>query len=86
MARDIVRLSAAEAPPMGREQCWTDNREPELAEMLDDTALQAVMARDGVTRQAVERLVGAFHRTGLADRSSERESDRALPMNGVTSG
>lgn len=67
MARDIIRVSAAAVPPVGREQCWTDNREPELAEMLEDTALQAVMTRDGVTRQAVESLVGAFHRVGRGD-------------------
>ena len=100
MARDIVGVSVAAAPPTGREQRWTGNREPELAEMLEDRALQAVMARDGVTRQAVERLVDAFHRArrvghsgtfpadppGIYGRSPQRESDSALSMTRATTG
>ena len=31
--------------------------EPRLAEMLDDPVIQAVMARDGVVRRDIERLV-----------------------------
>jgi len=36
--------------------------EPRLSELLDDPILQALMARDGVDRPALEALIGAARR------------------------
>lgn len=100
MARDIVRLSGEISPSSSSAQPWMGNGEPELADMLDDAALQAVMRRDGVTRQAVETLVRAFRRSGRARHSesgatdlpgiccrlSVRESEGVLQATGAKSG
>jgi len=39
---------------------WSDNREPNLLAMLDDSVMQAIMLRDYVTRQDVLALVAQF--------------------------
>ena len=47
------------------------DRELSLAEMLSDPIVQAVLARDGVTKDEVEGLIGAV-RLKLASRRTER--------------
>jgi hypothetical protein len=97
MARDFLALGKVRSPTETR---WTDNSEPELAKLLDDAPLQAVMTRDGVTRQVVEGLAIGFRRTQLVQRadalaidpppaicytSSPPTSEQPSPIRGVRS-
>ena len=66
MARDILSVSEVRSATENR---WTDNSEPELAKLLDEAPLQAVMTRDGVTRQVVDDLAAGFRRARLARRA-----------------
>lgn len=66
MARDISAVSEVQS---ATENCWTDNSEPELAKLLDDAPLQAVMTRDGVTRHVVGDLADGLRRARLVRRA-----------------
>jgi hypothetical protein len=49
---------------------WTrrDDPEPSLAELLDDPALHALMARDGIDRPTLEAVIAdAQRKLGLGD-------------------
>jgi hypothetical protein len=52
------------------------NRELSLPEMLADPIVQIVMARDGVTKQDVEGLIGAMRAHVASGRMAEQESGR----------
>jgi len=59
MANDPAPVTAT-SPPAAISKCWTDNSEPQLAEIFADDVVQAVMRRDGVTRQHVQSLAAEF--------------------------
>lgn len=56
------------------------DRELSLAEMLADPIVQAVLARDGVTKEEVEDLIGAI-RPKLASRRTPQTN---RPVQGVS--
>jgi len=70
MASHATGLRRLTPTPVGVSKLWTDNSEPNLGEMLDDSVIQAVMARDGVTQGDVLKLLVRFHSTA-SDRPVE---------------
>ena len=52
------------------------DRELSLPEMLADPIIQTVMARDGVTKQDLEGLIGAVRGRMAARRMEEHETGR----------
>ena len=52
------------------------DRELSLPEMLADPIVQAVMARDGVTREEVEGLIGAIRRKPARTEHHQNEPQR----------
>ena len=55
------------------------DREPSLAEMLADPIVQEVLARDGVTKEEVEDLIGAVRAKRASRRTAYLEMDRPAP-------
>ena len=52
------------------------DRELSLAEMLADSIVQAVLARDGVTKEEVEDLIGAVRTKRASRRTKYRQMNR----------
>lgn len=63
MASHATGLRRFTPAPVGVSKLWTDNSEPTLVDMLDDSVVKAVMACDGITRRDILKLVGRFHPT-----------------------
>jgi hypothetical protein len=70
MASPATGLRRLTPTPVGVSKLWTDNSEPKLGEMLDDSVIRAVMACDGVTQGDVLKLLVRFHSTA-SDRPVE---------------
>jgi hypothetical protein len=70
MARHATGLRRLTPTPVGVSKLWTDNSEPKLGEILDDSVVQAVMACDGVTQADMLKLLVRFHST-TSDRPVE---------------
>jgi hypothetical protein len=63
MASHATGLRRLTPAPVGVSKLWTDNSEPKLGEMLDDSVIRAVMARDGVSRGDMLKLLVRFRST-----------------------
>jgi hypothetical protein len=70
MASHATGLRRLTPAPVGVSKLWTDNSEPKLGEMLEDSVVRAVMACDGVTQGDMLKLLVRLHST-VSDRPGE---------------
>ncbi|MBI3710541.1 MAG: hypothetical protein HY246_23090 [Proteobacteria bacterium] len=72
-------LRSDRSDPRRNPRTHDDDREPSLAELLDDPILQTLMARDGVDRVTLERVIDdARRRLGLTAKPVSGVAKRTL--------